>query len=267
MHRLIEIRDFIINDYQSLTKHLKRPRTHQNIELKTRLLREHLEEFEEILNEYGKTFETDDYNKYTDIFDQIKTKAERGIAILERTPVIPPKGKQRVRRNSDYLSDSIKEFAPLRDLEFPLSSTLLYDDEHKREDFNKTGFEEQIEKVKAKSLKLSSALEEEFNTSKKLKDSCIVAFIKEALQQYKIKMANATALMKDAIQCIPEYRGSVDELEPFLVQIQTFSEQIAVGQSERPLLNVVLTKNKELKDHGHSGMIWELQIEYESTKI
>lgn len=50
--------------------------------------------------------------------------------------------------------------------------------------------------------------------------------------------------MKEAIQCIPEFNGATDELEPFLVQIDHFAEQIPTGESEKPLLNVVLMKLK-----------------------
>ncbi|XP_058455232.1 uncharacterized protein LOC131432752 [Malaya genurostris] len=50
--------------------------------------------------------------------------------------------------------------------------------------------------------------------------------------------------MLDAIQCIPEFHGSVNELEPFLCQISYFAEQIPQGANEKPLANVILKKLK-----------------------
>lgn len=50
--------------------------------------------------------------------------------------------------------------------------------------------------------------------------------------------------MKKAIQCIPEYDGSVDRLQPFLVQISYFAKGIPDGEDESPLLNIVLMKLK-----------------------
>lgn len=50
--------------------------------------------------------------------------------------------------------------------------------------------------------------------------------------------------MTQAIQCIPEFNGSADELEPFLLQIDHFANRIPEGESEQTLLNVVLMKLK-----------------------
>lgn len=50
--------------------------------------------------------------------------------------------------------------------------------------------------------------------------------------------------MLDAIQCIPEYSGSVDELDIFLAQIEYFAKQFPAQANQAPLLNVVLMKLK-----------------------
>jgi len=50
--------------------------------------------------------------------------------------------------------------------------------------------------------------------------------------------------MSLAIQCIPEFHRSVDELEPFLEQIKYFADQIPDGDRQKPLLNIVLMKLK-----------------------
>lgn len=51
-------------------------------------------------------------------------------------------------------------------------------------------------------------------------------------------------LMKLAIQCIPDFHGAINELDPFLFQIDQFASQLPYGVDEASLINVVLMKLK-----------------------
>lgn len=51
--------------------------------------------------------------------------------------------------------------------------------------------------------------------------------------------------MQLAIQCIPEFNGLPEELDPFIYQIEYFAAQIPPNESHASLINVVLLKLKE----------------------
>ena len=48
----------------------------------------------------------------------------------------------------------------------------------------------------------------------------------------------------DAMQCIPEFDGSLDELEAFVYHIEHFAREIPEGVSHAPLVYIILLKLK-----------------------
>ena len=48
--------------------------------------------------------------------------------------------------------------------------------------------------------------------------------------------------MVTAMQCIPEFHGSSEQLKPFIIQVNYFSAGFPAEANQGPLLNVVYTK-------------------------
>ncbi|XP_055644547.1 conserved oligomeric Golgi complex subunit 3-like [Toxorhynchites rutilus septentrionalis] len=65
--------------------------------------------------------------------------------------------------------------------------------------------------------------------------------------------------MVTAIQCIPEFHGKSEELQPFFMQIDYFSNAFPENADQKPLLNVVYTKLKGealMRLHDIQGDTW-----------
>ena len=45
-----------------------------------------------------------------------------------------------------------------------------------------------------------------------------------------------------ALQCIPEYGGSHDTLEPFIEQVEFFARKLPAVESQRTLINIIILK-------------------------
>ena len=44
------------------------------------------------------------------------------------------------------------------------------------------------------------------------------------------------------MQCIPEYDGSHSTLEPFIEQVEFFARKLPVGESQKTLVNIIISK-------------------------
>ena len=123
------------------------------------------------------------------------------------------------RQPANYLNvESRPNFA----VEPILSSTLLSTPgEVPLTEEDTPSFEEERERTRSEFLNVSKKFEELLKDLRKM--------------SYQFPMVTA-------IQCIPEFTGKPEELEPFKLQVQYFASQIPEGSPVEPLLNVVYTK-------------------------
>lgn len=238
--KLTEIKDYIDTEYLSLKKSKNRARTSNGIITKTNLLKENLTEYEKLLEDHEKYFSTQNWNKYTDALNYIKTKVKLCIQILQNTKVIPQRDKSRERRNSEHLLESFEfeqNFFRIEE-DLPLSSTFLEDSQERKES-NLRSFLERSKKIEIDSANLNIAIDkqnDQYNTS----SSELFQIVRKSL----IKKRKMAFQVEHAIQLIPEFRGVAAELDAFMFQIDYFKNLIGTEQSQEPLINVVLLKLK-----------------------
>lgn len=237
MSRLLEIKDYVEKEYLNLYKNKTRARSLEGILSKRNLLVDHLNEFESILTKLEYRLTTKDWNKFTDDFDYVKNKVSLSLKILDGSVVIPEKEKDQSKNRRR--SENCLEYLATGD--FSLSSTLITDcnsDEENQVELNRSSFLEHVNQLEEEYNEQNKYIEE---TNKQNQKNLYLYF--KNLKRKSSKM-NYEFPTERAIQCIPEYRGSSSELDSFIYQIEYFYKQIPKGESDEPLIHVVLLKLK-----------------------
>lgn len=267
IEKLEDIEKRILETAENLKSSRWEPRTLQSIHAKKRILKDDFKTFESIISKYEFRLATEEWNQLTDKLTSVKSKYDFCIKILNYTPIKtdkvyelrhrtiivnePPKT---IRGGPSILDRSISdpELSTVNKEEDPefLSSTLLEvkqsDTDLKQLFTNDSVFDEGFEFTKLDlhdfSVKFQTIYEKHLS-EKENKDISIMALNDNNNNNNQAQVQNHLN-MQLAIQCIPEFHGSVDELEPFLVQIKYFAEQHPDADSQKQLLNIVLMKLK-----------------------
>ena len=253
MNKLEDLAELIERQYQNIVKSRYRPRSAEGIITKKRLLQDFLEEYEDILNSFENTASTRIWNKLTDNYEFVRTRVENSITILNGSSVIQKQEKRR-RHNSDYIveivipeNNQVNFFDENTSI---LSSTIL--DESNNEGVNKS-FEENLSNLKTQFLHNSFNFKQDITDFKQDRKSIKEAFINDSIKLNESianlfgdqdKIENMAFPKAEAIQCIPDFNGSKDELDAFIYQIEHFVVLIPEGANHDELIYVVLLKLK-----------------------
>ena len=131
-----------------------------------------------------------------------------------------------------------------------LSSTIL--DESNNEGVNKS-FEKNLSNLKTQFLHNSFNFKQDITDVKQERRSIKEAFINDSIKLNESitnlfgdqdKIENMAFPKAEAIQCIPDFNGSKDELDAFIYQIEHFVVLIPEGANHDELIYVVLLKLK-----------------------
>lgn len=231
IEKLEEIQERILETAKDLKTSRWQPKSLQSILTKKQLIKEDFKTFEKIIEKYEYRVPTVQWNQLTDKLTLVKTKYDFCIKALNHHPIHKEKiHNLRHRTITVYEGQNTTQESAL-DRSF--SETDLTED--KESDLFSSTFNSQTEDV-----------DNVFTIPKFAKIDLHDVESKAKITGRKVTQTKATMAlnMQLAIQCIPEYHGSVDELEPFLVQIKFFAKTHPDDVSQKQLLNIVLMKLK-----------------------
>lgn len=252
MSRLKELKDYVCLEYHNLSQNINRPRTRAAVASRKKTLSEAISEFTNIIEGYENSkVPSEHWNRLTDQYTLVHSKALLALRILDNSAIVPEGNRSRLLSENclEFVTSELSE-EELNDLErsagfneLPFSSTIVETNgaeggKEFEKDKNRSSLLEQLERLEEEFVKES----ERINAINTQSTRSFEQHVKNIIHNTKRNMAEFP--VDRAIQCIPEFRGSSDELEAFLFHIQHFADLIPAGGPQDQLVYVVLMKLK-----------------------
>lgn len=193
--------------------------------------------------------------KLADNLEFVRTRVNQSLKLINGTSIAPKRIENRPRRNSDYCLEiqipALRQGELLEPGDSQVWETPQFSSSFNISRISQIQFPEHIGSREITQEERSCQDHSEEidldNTSFIKTDNLKLKFYKYSgiLNKSFSKMAISVAYdfpMVTAVQCIPEFHGKPEELQPFLIQIEYFANGISVGAPHASLLNVVYTK-------------------------
>ncbi|XP_029712225.2 bromodomain-containing protein DDB_G0270170-like isoform X2 [Aedes albopictus] len=230
MSNMEAIETFISEELSNIKKSINRPRSAENTEEKISYFTGWFEEFDKIFKKNVNKMDEAQKTKYSEQYKRVKGKVEEALLILNNNKIS--------MNTSEANAQNIIENEEAKGI----SNISAHTGKEDSKQTDSSGDQRKQNPQNISHQDFANLLNDKYKHV--LLANSAASSSNLPLQPSSSAVVNYNFPMQLAFQCIPEFNGSPDELNPFLYQIEFFANQFPANVNHAPLLNIVLLKLK-----------------------